>query len=52
MWHPLAVAAGIGLIALLLGAAVSHRTHGDSAKDVAVPLVVAGLVGAYLALLF
>ena len=47
-WHPLAVAAGIGLILLLLGAAFSHASHRDGPREVAVPLAVAALVVVYL----
>lgn len=49
-WHPLTVAAGAGLIVLLLGAAWSHISHHDEPRDVAVPLVVAAAIGLYIAL--
>lgn len=49
VWHPLTFAAGVGLILLLFGAAWSHISHHDAPRDVAVPLIVAALVGVYLA---
>lgn len=49
-WRPLGVAAAIGLVALLIGAAISHRRAGDGAKEV-VPAVWLALVSAASAVL-
>ncbi|RZS45124.1 DoxX-like protein [Herbihabitans rhizosphaerae] len=49
-WPPLGVAAAIGLVALLVGAVVSHRRAGDEVKEI-VPAVWVGLVAAATAVL-
>ncbi|GHH31166.1 hypothetical protein GCM10017790_65840 [Amycolatopsis oliviviridis] len=40
-WLPLGIAAAIGLMALLIGAAISHLRAGDGIKDVAPPVWLA-----------
>ncbi|HET6289223.1 MAG TPA: DoxX family protein [Amycolatopsis sp.] len=40
-WAPLGIAAAIGLVALLIGAAVAHVRAGDGSKDVAPPIWLA-----------
>ncbi|MFJ8910103.1 DoxX family protein [Amycolatopsis sp. NPDC102389] len=40
-WQPLGIAAAIGLVALLIGAAISHARAGDGIKDVAPPIWLA-----------
>ncbi|ONF72496.1 DoxX family protein [Amycolatopsis keratiniphila] len=40
-WPPLGVAAAIGLVALLIGAAISHARAGDGVKDIAPPVWLA-----------
>ncbi|MBE1575188.1 DoxX family protein [Amycolatopsis roodepoortensis] len=40
-WRPLGIAAAAGLVALLIGAAVSHVRAGDGIKDVAPPVWLA-----------
>ncbi|WP_414942130.1 DoxX family protein [Amycolatopsis sp. cmx-11-51] len=49
-WAPIGVAAAIGLVALLIGAAISHLRAGDGAKEV-VPSIWLGLVSAAAAVL-
>lgn len=44
-WPPLGIAAAIGLVALLIGAAVAHRRAGDGPKET-VPAVWLALVSA------
>ncbi|MEU9687732.1 DoxX family protein [Amycolatopsis japonica] len=40
-WPPLGIAAAIGLVALLIGAAISHARAGDGFKDIAPPVWLA-----------
>ncbi|MEU3627060.1 hypothetical protein BS329_03330 [Amycolatopsis coloradensis] len=49
-WRPFGAAAAIGLVALLIGAAISHRRAGDGIKEV-VPSVWFALVSAAAAVL-
>ncbi|MEC3982237.1 DoxX family protein [Amycolatopsis sp. H20-H5] len=44
-WRPLGIAAAVGLVALLVGATISHRRAGDGPKEV-FPSVWVGLVAA------
>ncbi|ANN19396.1 hypothetical protein SD37_29770 [Amycolatopsis orientalis] len=45
-WPPLGIAAAIGLVALLIGAAVAHLRAGDGGKDVVPPLWLALIAAA------
>ena len=47
-WHPLGIAAAIGMIALLAGALVTHRRAADSGKEMAPALIAFVLAVAYL----
>src|SRR5271165_2366540 len=49
-WHPLGLAAAAGMALLLLGALVTHRRAGDSAKEMASALVALAVTVAYLAI--
>ncbi|WP_410659753.1 DoxX family protein [Amycolatopsis sp. lyj-112] len=49
-WRPIGIAAAIGLVALLIGAAVSHLRAGDGAKEV-VPSIWLALASAAVAVL-
>ena len=49
-WHPLGVAAAVGLALLLIGALISHRRAADSGKEMAPALVALALTIAYLAI--
>jgi len=49
-WHPLGIAAAIGMTLLLLGALVSHRRAADSGKEMGPALVAFALTLAYLAI--
>ena len=49
-WHPLGLAAAAGMALLLIGAAITHRRAGDSAKEMAPALVVLAITIAYLAI--
>jgi uncharacterized membrane protein YphA (DoxX/SURF4 family) len=49
-WHPLGLAAAAGMVLLLLGALVTHRRAGDSAKEMASALVALAVTVAYLAI--
>ncbi len=49
-WLPVGVAAAVGLVALLVGAAVSHRRAGDGVKEIFPPLWL-GLISAAAAVL-
>ena len=49
-WHPLGIAAAIGMTMLLLGALVSHWRAADSGKETAPALVAFALTLAYLAI--
>ncbi|WP_409490142.1 DoxX family protein [Amycolatopsis sp. cmx-11-12] len=49
-WRPLGAAAAIGLVALLIGAAISHLRAGDGIKEV-VPSIWLGVVSAAAAVL-
>jgi uncharacterized membrane protein YphA (DoxX/SURF4 family) len=49
-WHPLGVAAAAGMALLLLGALITHRHAGDSAKEAAPALVAFAITLAYLAI--
>ncbi|WET77880.1 DoxX family protein [Amycolatopsis sp. QT-25] len=40
-WAPLGIAAAIGLVALLIGAAVAHVRAGDGSRDVTPPVRLA-----------
>jgi uncharacterized membrane protein YphA (DoxX/SURF4 family) len=51
-WHPLGLAAAAGMAVLLLGALVTHRRAGDSAKEMASALVALAVTVAYLAIAF
>jgi hypothetical protein len=44
-WRPLGIAAAVGLVALLIGATVSHLRAGDGLKEV-VPAIWVGMVAA------
>src|SRR5215469_16107993 len=46
-WHPLGVAAAIGMTLLLLGAMITHRRAADSGKEMAPALLALAI--AYLA---
>jgi uncharacterized membrane protein YphA (DoxX/SURF4 family) len=49
-WHPLGMAAAAGMAVLLLGAVITHRRAGDSAKEMAPALVALAVTLAYLAI--
>ena len=49
-WPPAGIAAAVGLVALLIGAAVSHLRAGDGVKEI-VPPIWLGLVSATAAVL-
>ena len=49
-WHPLGLAAAAGMALLLLGALITHRRAGDSAKEMAPALVALAVTIAYLAI--
>jgi hypothetical protein len=49
-WHPLGVAAGAGMILLLLGAVITHRQAADSGKEMAPALLALAITLAYLAI--
>jgi hypothetical protein len=47
-YRPLGVAAAIGLVLLLLGAAGAHLSKHDEFVDVAVPVALGGVAASYL----
>jgi len=47
-WHALGVAAGAGMVALLLGAVLTHQRAGDSGKEMAPALLALAITIAYL----
>jgi uncharacterized membrane protein YphA (DoxX/SURF4 family) len=49
-WHPLGIAAAAGMALLLLGALITHRRAGDSAKEMAPALLALAVTVAYLAI--
>jgi uncharacterized membrane protein YphA (DoxX/SURF4 family) len=49
-WHPLGLAAVAGMALLLIGAVMTHRRAGDSAKEAAPALTALALTIAYLAI--
>jgi uncharacterized membrane protein YphA (DoxX/SURF4 family) len=49
-WHPLGLAAAAGMALLLLGALITHRRAGDSAKEMAPALLALAVTIAYLAI--
>ena len=49
-WHPLGVAAAIGMTLLLLGATITHRRAADSGKEMAPALLALAITIAYLAI--
>jgi uncharacterized membrane protein YphA (DoxX/SURF4 family) len=49
-WHPLGMAAAAGMAILLLGALLTHRRAGDSAKEMTTALVAFAITIAYLAI--
>jgi hypothetical protein len=49
-WHPLGLAAAAGMALLLLGALITHRRAGDSAKEMAPALIALAITVAYLAI--
>jgi uncharacterized membrane protein YphA (DoxX/SURF4 family) len=49
-WHPLGVAAAAGMALLLLGALITHRHAGDSAKEAAPALLALAIAVLYLAI--
>jgi uncharacterized membrane protein YphA (DoxX/SURF4 family) len=49
-WHPLGIAAAIGMIVLLIGALITHRRAADSPKEMAPALVDLAITIAYLAI--
>jgi len=49
--HPIGVAAAIGLVLLMLGAARAHIANRDGVQRIAVPLIVGALAAAFLAAL-
>jgi ABC-type transport system involved in cytochrome c biogenesis permease subunit len=49
-WHRLGLAAATGMALLLVGAVLTHRRAGDSAKEAAPALAVLALTIAYLAI--
>ncbi len=49
VWHPLGVAAAVGMALLLVGALVAHRRAGDSLANAAPALVAFGVSLAYMA---
>jgi hypothetical protein len=51
-WHPLGLAAAAGMALLLIGAVITHRRAGDSAKEAAPALAALALTIAYLAITF
>lgn len=48
-WHPLGVAAAVGMILLLIGALLTHRRTLDSAKEMTPALLTLVITVAYLA---
>jgi putative intracellular protease/amidase len=50
-WASIGVAAGIGLVVLMLGAAAAHAAHRDPAARVAVPLLTGVVTAACVAAL-
>jgi hypothetical protein len=51
-WHPLGVAAAVGMILLLTGALITHRRAADSGKEMAPALVDLAITIAYLVIAF
>jgi uncharacterized membrane protein YphA (DoxX/SURF4 family) len=49
-WHPLGIAAAAGMILLLVGALITHRRAGDSAKDMTSALIALAITITYLAI--
>jgi len=49
-WHPLGVVAAAGMGLLLLGALITHRLAGDSAKEMAPALLALAVTIAYLSI--
>lgn len=49
-WHPLGIAAAAGMTLLLIGALITHRRAGDSAKEMAPALIDLAITIAYLAI--
>ena len=49
-WHPLGVVAAAGMGLLLLGALITHRRAGDSAKEMAPALLALAVTIAYIAI--
>jgi hypothetical protein len=49
LWfHPLGVAAGTGMVFLLVGALIAHRRAGDSGKEIAPALITLLIAVGYL----
>ena len=49
-WHPLGIAAAVGMALLLLGALITHRRAADDGKEMAPALLAFALTLAYLAI--
>jgi uncharacterized membrane protein YphA (DoxX/SURF4 family) len=49
-WHPLGIAAAVGMTLLLFGALITHRRAADSGKEMAPALVALAITIAYLAI--
>jgi DoxX-like family len=47
-WHPLGVAAAVGMAVLLVGALVAHRRAGDHAKEIALAVITLFIAVGYL----
>jgi uncharacterized membrane protein YphA (DoxX/SURF4 family) len=47
-WHPLGIAAAVGMTLLLLGALITHRRAADSGKETAPALAALTITIAYL----
>jgi uncharacterized membrane protein YphA (DoxX/SURF4 family) len=49
-WHPLGIAAAVGMTLLLIGALITHRRAADSGKEMAPALLALAITIAYLAI--
>jgi uncharacterized membrane protein YphA (DoxX/SURF4 family) len=49
-WHPLGLAAAVGMLLLLTGALITHRRAADSGKEIAPALIDLAITIAYLAI--
>lgn len=48
-WHPLGLAAAVGMAVLLTGAILTHRRAGDAVKETTPALLTLAVAAAYLA---